>query len=117
MQPEQREYEKTTRFSGPVNLPEQTYTHSQCVTREHIEQADTFLRDTEQCRVENRELTSSSVAYTMVCPSQQGGEMRMDTEMQVMGDRVSGEARSTLDMNGQSMDMVTRIEGRRVGGC
>lgn len=117
MEPGRWEYTNTTRFSGAVDMPEKQYTHTQCVTRQDIEEADTFVRDAEQCRVEERNLASETVSYTMVCPSQQGGEMRMQVDMQVMGDRVSGESKATLRMNDQSMDMVTTIEGRRVGDC
>lgn len=117
MQPGRWEYTNTMSFSGAVNVPEKQYTHTQCVTREDIEEADTFLRDAEQCRVEDRRLASDNVAYTMVCPGPQGSEMRTRVEMQVMGDRVTGDARATLRMNDQSMEMVTAIEGRRVGDC
>ena len=117
MEPGRWEYTNTTSFSGPVNMPDKQYTHTQCVTREDIEEADTFLRDTDQCRVEDRRLGSEAVSYTMVCPSGQGGEMRMQIDMQVMGDRVSGKSTATLHMNEQSMEMVTTIKGRRVGDC
>lgn len=117
MQPGRWEYTNTTSFSGPVNIPDQQNTHTQCVTAEDIEEADTFLRNAEQCSIEDRDIGSDAVSYTMVCPGQQGGEMRMEVDMQVMGDRVSGRSTATLTMNGQSMDMVTRIKGQRVGDC
>lgn len=117
LEPGRWEYTNTTSFSGPVNIPDQQYTHSQCVTPEDVEDADTFLRNAERCRIEERDLGADAIAYTMICPGQQGGEMRMQVDMQVMGDRVTGEARSSLEMNGQSMEMVTRIRGQRTGGC
>ncbi len=117
MEPGRWEYTNTTRFSGPVNIPEQTNTHTQCVTPGDIEEADTFLRDAQKCRIDDREVGSDAVSYTMVCPGQDGGEMRMQVDMQVMGDRVQGRSTATLMMNGQSMEMVTRIEGERIGDC
>lgn len=117
MQPGRWEYTNTTRFSGPMDIPEQQHTHTQCVTEQDIQEADTFLRDAEQCNIEERRLGRDSVSYTMVCPGQQGGEMRMQVDMQVMGDRVTGKSNATLTMNDQTMKMVTTIEGRRVGDC
>ena len=57
------------------------------------------------------------MSYTMICPDQEGGEMRVRVDMQLMGDRVRGQSEATMQMNGQSMDVVTQIEGRRVGDC
>lgn len=117
MQPGQWEYTTTTRVIGPVDIPERTSTHTQCVTESEVDDADAFMEDVEDCEVERREVTADEAGFALVCPGQQGTEMRMTMDMRLRGDRVEGESVTTLTMGGESMEMRSRVEGRRVGDC
>ena len=117
MQPGQWEYTTATRVAGPVDIPEQTSTHTQCVTEGEINDADAFMEDVEDCEVKRREVTADKAGFTLVCPGQQGTEMRMTMDMRLLGNRVEGESVVTLLMSGESMKMRSRVEGRRVGDC
>ncbi len=117
MEPGQWEYTTTTRISGPMDIPEQTSTHSQCVTEGELDEADAFMEDVEECEVERREVSADKAGFTLVCPGQQGVEVRMTMDMRLLGDRVEGESVAKMSMSGQSMEMRSRVEGRRVGDC
>ena len=118
VQPGQWKYTNTTKISGAgMDLPEQRQTNTHCVTESDIAEAETFMDDAERCEIAQRSVEADAMSYTMICPDQQGGEMRVQVDMQLMGDRVRGQSEATMQMNGQSMDVVTQIEGRRVGDC
>ncbi len=117
MDPGQWEYTTKTRIAGSVSIPERTSTHTRCVSEDEVDDADAFMEDVEDCEVERREVTADKAGFTLVCPGEQGAGMRMTMDMRLLGDRVEGESVTTLSMSGESMEMRSRVEGRRVGDC
>lgn len=117
MQPGEWEYTTTTRISGPVGMPDRTSNRTRCVTARDVDDADTFMEDVEDRDVERRGISADRAGLALICPGQQGREMRMSMDMRLPGDRVGGESVTTLSMNGESMEMRMRVEGRRVGDC
>lgn len=117
MDPGQWAYTTTTRIAGSVSIPDRTSTHTRCVTESEVDDVDAFMEDVEDCEVERREITADKAGFTLDCPEQQGAEMRMTVDMRLLGDRVEGESVTTLSMGGESMEIRSRVEGRRVGDC
>jgi len=115
IQPGQWEYTNVSRFEG-LPMPEQTYTHRECITMEDIEKGEAFLENPENCKVTNMDLRRDGMNYALVC-TQQGMTMDMNAQMRFMGDRVEGKMLAKMQGPMGPMQMHMDIKGQRVGDC
>lgn len=115
IRPGQWEYTNVTRFEG-MPMPDQTHTHTECVTPSDIEKGAGFLEDAENCDVTSMDMRRSGMTYTMVC-REQGAEIRMDGDIRFMGDRADGKLNAQMDSPMGPMKMKIELAGRRIGDC
>ncbi len=118
IEPGQWEYETRMTVEAGFPVPEQTDTHSDCVTAEDIAQADTFMgdMDMDECDVTREEMRRDGANYEMVCQVD-GMTMNMTMDMTFMGDRSEALIVSNAETPMGPMKSTIEMTGRRVGEC
>lgn len=114
----QWEFSNITEFKsdGLVQLPQQTYTYQQCVTVEDLGRGEALLGDQESCEVSDLKMTRDGMTYTAVC-REEGADIRVDARMSFLGERMEGRATAVMNTPMGPVNMVSTVEGRRLGTC
>lgn len=107
-------YEVTVKMEVPgMPMPMPAITQKSCVKRGASE-ADAIPHQ-DNCTVTNARRTGNKVSFVMVCTGRDA--MTGDGEITYAGDGYSGRVRYKAKMEGQDMDMMQSISGRRLGNC
>jgi len=118
IQPGMWEYENKMTVDAPFPVPDQTDTHSECVTEDEIADAQNFLgdMDAEECDIIREDMRRDGANYEMVCQVE-GMTMRMNMDMTFMGDTAEGLITSEADTPMGPMTSTIEMSGRRIGDC
>lgn len=115
--PGQWQFISTTSVKGDLPIPDQTDTHQECIAQGDLDDAEfNFIEEQEGCELLEHNVSVDGVDYRMVCRAD-GGEANIDGRMEFLAERVEGQVDIQTDTQGGSMEMVTTIEGERVGDC
>jgi len=109
----------TTKIEGaPMEIPEEEITEQQCLHPDDLKEADFLLKDMDDCEVSNLDISSSGMSYSMVCSDDQSGiGVEMDSEVQFMGDRMSGVMNGKMDSPMGELTMTVTHSAKRIGDC
>lgn len=115
--PGQWEFTSTTSVTGDVPIPDQTETHQECIAQSDLDDADfQFIEEEEGCELLSHDVTVDGVDYQMVCRAE-GGEANIDGHMAFLGERLEGQVDIQTQSEVGDLQLLTEIEGERVGDC
>lgn len=117
IEPGQWEFTSTTSVRGDLPIPDQTETHQECIAQGDIDDEEfTFIEEEEGCELLEHDVSVSGLDYRMVCRAE-GGEANIVGRMDFLGSRVEGNVDILVDSAAGEINMITRMEGRRIGDC
>jgi len=91
----------------PYAMPE--HVHQECLTREQLVPKD---QQDQGCAMTDVRIEASRVTWNVSCNTPDGS-MTGAGEMEYQGDTATG----TFNMQGAGVQMLTRLQGRRLGDC
>ena len=111
------EFTSNMRMEGPMEMPDQQSTETDCLTQEEIDEDLLFGLDEDdaECEVVDSDITSDRVAYTLMCDYGDGDSFESSYVMHLMGDRVEGEMVGDIDTPMGEMKMFVDFEGEKIG--
>ncbi len=104
-------------FDSEFPIPDQTETHTECMTEEDLKSGDAFLEDMEDCEMTRKDMRADGMDYAMTCVAEDGTRVDMTASMQFNGDTASGVISGDMETPMGPMSMTIEIEGRRIGDC
>jgi len=117
IEPGQWVFTNTTSVRGDLPIPDQTETHEECIAQGDIDDAAfRFIEEEEGCELLEHEVTVDGLDYRMICRAE-GGEANIVGRMDFLGERVEGNVDILVDSSAGELNMVTRMEGERIGDC
>ncbi|SEK91159.1 DUF3617 domain-containing protein [Halomonas daqiaonensis] len=118
IEPGQWEFTSTTSVQGDMPIPDQTETHQECIAQGDIENEEfSFIEEEEDCELLEHEVTVDGLDYRMACQGE-GGEADIVGSMDFLGETTEGRVEVFVQSpQVGEMEMVTEIEGRRIGDC
>ena len=117
IEPGQWEFISTTSVRSDLPIPDQTETHQECIAQGDIDDQEfSFIEEEQGCELLEHEVTVDGLDYRMVCRAE-GGEANIVGRMDFLGDRVEGNVDILVDSAAGEINMITRMEGRRLGDC
>jgi len=110
-------WEMTSTMNMPM-LPQPRVTNSkECIEEDELSPETWNEEDMDtSCTFSNRVVDGNTMKWSMNCNAQ-GGATRGEWEVTSHGDTLAGEGTVTVDMQGQSMVMDMKWDGKRVGDC
>ena len=110
-------WEMTSTMNMPM-LPQPRVTNSkECIEEDELSPETWNEEDMDtSCTFSNRVVDGNTMKWSMNCNAQ-GGATRGEWEVTSHGDTLTGEGTVTVDMQGQSMVMDMKWDGKRVGVC
>jgi len=113
MEPGERQYAST--MTSPI-LPRPQATVTQCASKEDAADPTRFTAHSPaaDCQVTPGSRTSENYSWTVSCPKQ---GMRGEGKARFGCGTIESDMQTTMDMQGQKMDMLNRTSGRRLGPC
>lgn len=96
----------------PENMPQNTFTQTQCLTKDDYVPRGSKNQSGQDCRIEDVQTSGNTVTWTMHCNSAQG-QMDGEGEITYHGDTFEG----TIKMMTQGGEMIQHMNGRRIGDC
>ncbi len=110
-------WEMTSTMNMPM-LPQPRVTNSkECIEEDELSPETWNEEDMDtSCTFSNRVVDGNTMKWSMNCNAQ-GGATRGEWEVTSHGDTLTGEGTVTVDMQGQSMVMAMKWDGKRVGDC
>lgn len=109
-------WETTTVIENSVT-GNRTDTRKDCIKEKVLDPASQMQdMPKDQCTLDTK-VDGNSMTYNMECKPPQGGTMTFNGRMRVAGDTMEGSMRMQGEMAGQSMTMVARTTGKRLGDC
>ena len=110
-------WEMTSTMNMPM-LPQPRVTNSkECIEEDELSPETWNEEDMDtSCTFSNRVVNGNTMKWSMNCNAQ-GGATRGEWEVTSHGDTLTGEGTVTVDMQGQSMVMDMKWDGKRVGDC
>jgi len=111
-------WEVTTRMEMagmPMQMPAHTVRH--CYTRQDIEKGERTVprSDDKNCKIKNYKFRGNTATWSIVCTGR--GAMSGTGTMTTRATSFSGKSTFKMRDNGENMDMVSHITGKRVGDC
>jgi hypothetical protein len=108
----------TTTVSMPMLPTPQTTTVEECMTDEFMDIEDMSTDDLDPaCTYALDKLDGNTMAWSIDCPVEGGGQMHAEWTATSNGDSVEGEGSMTMSMQGQTMNMDMSWVGERIGAC
>lgn len=112
------EFTNTMRMEGPMEMPEQSSSETDCITQDDIDRGPLFgMEDDmdEACEILDEDISRDRVYYRLECAGGPDESFTMDYEMQLMGDTIRGEMSGDMDTPMGPMQMQIDFNGERVG--
>ena len=111
-------WEVTTRMEMagmPMQMPAQTVRH--CYTRQDVEQGDRTVprADDKNCKIKDYKLRGNTATWSIVCTGKDA--MSGTGTMTTTATSFSGKSTFKMRQNGDTMDVVSHMTGKRVGDC
>jgi hypothetical protein len=99
----------------PMKMPAQTI--RQCLTKQDIEQGDRAVPTSgdSTCQVKDYKVDGNVATWKILCSG--AASMHGSGRMVMQRDSYTGEMESTMNHNGQTMEMTNKWTGKRVGDC
>jgi hypothetical protein len=111
-------WEMTSIISMPMLPQPQTNTMTECFEKSEISVDDVGGQDMDPgCTFETSQLDGATMAWSFDCPLEGGGTSHGEWQATSHGDRVEGNGKITMAMQGQNMEMTMSWQGKRVGDC
>ena len=111
-------WEVTTRMEMtgmPIQMPAQTVRH--CYTREDVEKGERTVprSDDKDCKIKDYKLRGNTASWSIVCTGQNA--MSGTGTMTVNPTSFSGKSTFKMRGNGDAIDAVSHMSGKRIGDC
>ena len=108
----------TTTVNMPMLPAPQTMTVEECMKDEILDMEDMADDDLDpNCDYALNTLDGNTMAWSIDCPVEGGGQMHAEWTATSSGDSVEGEGEMTMQMQGQTMAMTMSWVGERIGAC
>lgn len=108
----------TTTVNMPMLDAPQTTTVEECMADEFLDIEDMSDDDLDpECDYALEQLDGNSMAWSIDCPVEGGGQMHAEWTATSNGDSVEGEGQMTMEIQGQTMAMTMSWTGERIGAC
>ncbi|HSH56914.1 MAG TPA: DUF3617 family protein [Halomonas sp.] len=116
--PGEWEFTSTTSVSGDLPFPDQTETSRECIAQGDLNDPDfQMIEEEENCELIEHSVGVDGMEYRMVCQAE-GGQADIVGHMEFLGETTEGRVEVTVQSPQMGeMEMVTEVEGRRVGEC
>ena len=109
-------WETTVTMTSPMFPQPRVTTETECVDRSEFGIDDFLPSEQSQCSVTESNVSGNTLTWSMQC-SVEGMTSSGGGEITSKGDSGSGRMYMNMQMQGQSFDMETIWQGRRVGPC
>ncbi len=108
----------TTTVNIPMMPAPQTMTVEECMADEILDPEEMSDDDLDpNCDYTLDTLDGNTMAWSIDCPVEGGGQMQAEWTATSNGDSVEGEGKMTMEMQGQVMNMSMSWVGERIGPC
>ena len=108
----------TTTVSIPMMPAPQTMTVEECMADEILDPEEMSDGDLDpNCDYVLDTLDGNTMAWSIDCPVEGGGQMHAEWTATSNGDSVEGQGEMTMEMQGQVMNMSMSWVGERIGAC
>ncbi|MDT0502360.1 MULTISPECIES: DUF3617 family protein [unclassified Halomonas] len=116
--PGEWEFTSTTSVSGDLPFPDQTETSRECIAQGDLNDPDfQMIEEEENCELIEHNVGVDGMDYRMACQAE-GGQADIVGHMDFLGETTEGRVEVTIQSPQMGeMEMVTEVEGRRVGDC
>ncbi|MGM0912843.1 MAG: DUF3617 domain-containing protein [Pseudomonadota bacterium] len=116
--PGEWEFTSTTSVSGDMPIPDQTETTRECIAQGDLADPDfQMIEEEEGCELLEHNVGVDGMDYRMVCEAE-GGQADIVGHMDFLGETTEGRVEVTVQSPQMGeMEMVTEVEGRRIGDC
>nr|WP_298249663.1 DUF3617 family protein [uncultured Halomonas sp.] len=116
--PGEWEFTSTTSVSGDLPFPDQTETSRQCIAQGDLDDPDfQMIEEEENCELLEHNVGVDGMDYRMTCQAE-GGQADIVGNMEFLGETSVGHVEVTIQSPQMGeMEMVTEVEGERVGEC
>ncbi len=110
-------WEMTSTMTMPMLPNPRVSTNTQCIAEDELS-PEAMNQDemNSDCAFTTRQVDGNTMSWSMVCDSK-GGASRGEWEASSHGDTMTGGGTITVDMQGQSMVMTMKWDGKWVGDC
>ncbi len=110
-------WEMTSTMTMPMLPSPRVSTNTQCIDKDELS-PETMNQEAmdSNCTFTSRTVDGNTMKWSMACDSK-GGASRGEWEASSYGDTMTGGGTITVDMQGQSMVMTMKWDGKRVGDC
>ena len=109
-------WETTVTITSPMFPQPRVTTETECVDKSEFGIEDFLPSEQSQCSVTESNVSGNTLTWSMQC-SMEGMNSSGGGEITSKGDSGSGRMYMNMEMQGQSFDMETTWQGRRVGPC
>ncbi|MEQ5802621.1 DUF3617 family protein [Halomonas sp. H10-9-1] len=116
--PGEWEFTSTTSVAGDLPIPDQSETTRECIAQGDLTDPDfQMIEEEEGCELLEHDVTVDGMDYRMVCEAE-GGQASIVGHMDFLGETTEGRVEVTVQSPQMGeMEMVTEVEGRRIGDC
>ncbi len=110
------EFHSVMKTEGPVDMPEERTSETECLTQDMIDEGPMFGVDEMEdgCEIINSDISSNEVNYTMRCDAGDGQTFETDYHMRLMGDRIEGNMAGDIETPMGDVHLQVEFEGERV---
>ncbi len=110
-------WEMTSTMTMPMLPNPRVSTSTECIEEDELSPEAMNQEDMDSdCTFSTRTVDGNTMKWSMACNSK-GGASRGEWEASSHGDTMTGGGTVTVDMQGQSMVMTMKWDGKRVGDC
>lgn len=109
-------HKSVTTIRGPIEIPPQTHTHEQCITKADLDQGIDALDIPENCQVTRADIQRDRVDYAARC-EMEGATTDFDGYATFDGDQMQGQLASEMQTAVGVMTMRIDYQAERVGDC
>ncbi len=96
----------------PVNMPQNTFTQTQCLTKDNYVPKPNQNQSGQNCQIKDIRTSGNTVIWTINCNSVQGA-MKGKGQITYKGDSFEG----TIKMSSPGGEIIQHMKGRRIGEC
>ncbi len=111
-------WEMTSTMSMPMLPQPQTHSMTECFEKGEISMEDVGTGDMDpNCTFATAQVSGATLSWSFDCPVEGGGTSHGEWQATSHGDRVEGNGKITMEMQGQTMEMNMSWQGKRIGDC
>ena len=105
-----------TNITGPINIPTQEFTVTECETQEEFEKGVAFITDEDSCEVLEQTIGDSLVDIRFKC-DQDGVITEMHLNAEYDKDSMVGKINGFMEMPIGRLDVSVDLTSERIGDC